>query len=216
MTTLAIGPPGDPLIARDHVQQAELRADAIVGPGFELEERVEIVGRRDTVEEADHRIAARDQRGAACPPHEGFGRGQLHPPRRPSSRRRTRNRPSMPPSIINVSAGPPAEQRVAVRHAQPACRRTPAPDRAPAGSCRCRSPATAGSACRRSARRGRRTCICGRWRPPASRAARAARCTVSLHARGDVEEGAQRRAGKPAAHVRFGPDRGQRQQGTSG
>src|SRR5262249_20370588 len=75
---------GDPLLARDLVQNAELGGHAIVGPAFELEDVGQIVGARDAIENPDRGKAAGYETAGVF-----RTKLQFQPPRRPSSKRRT-------------------------------------------------------------------------------------------------------------------------------
>lgn len=102
-----VRPARHPLRRRNRVDHAELGRDPVVGPAHELDDRRQIGGRGDGVEDAGGGIAARDQAVGVGAPQPGQRRRQLHPARRASSRRRTRCSPSMPPSTMSESAGRP-------------------------------------------------------------------------------------------------------------
>lgn len=89
--------PGHPLRLWNPVQHAHLCGDAVIGPGFELEDVREILRARDTIENAAGGVAAGDQAAAIFPAdscnrrrsQRRQGSVQLQPPRRESISRRT-------------------------------------------------------------------------------------------------------------------------------
>ena len=135
---VAIGWPVDPLALRNRVQQTELVADAIVGPAFELEQRVEIRRRGHAIEQARR-------------PDSGWGSARGAPVQRtsdvtglssirPAGCRGGGGRGTTRRCRRRSSASAPGGRRKARGCSASAatCRQTPAPDRGPADSCRCR------------------------------------------------------------------------------
>ena len=68
---------------------AEVALDPVVGPALEVGERVAVLRRAHRRERVDRRVAAADQAVRVPGPQASLGRGQFHPPRRASRRRRT-------------------------------------------------------------------------------------------------------------------------------
>ena len=56
-----------PFVLGNRVQNSQLDTDAIVGPSFQLENRIEIIRCRDRIQNADRRIAARYQAMGPAP-----------------------------------------------------------------------------------------------------------------------------------------------------
>ena len=100
-------PADDPLFRGNGVQQPDLRADTVVRPAFQLEDRLQVFRRGDAIEKAHRGIAARHETGGIAPAHPRDGRKQIHQPRLASSNRRVCSNPSMPLSIMSVNAGRP-------------------------------------------------------------------------------------------------------------
>src|SRR5690349_18057082 len=105
---------GHPLLRIDGVQDANLGAHAIVGPGFQLEHSLEIFGGGDAIEHTHRRKAARDETRRVAPVDAGDARSAVHQPRRASSSRRVCSNPSRPASVISVSAGRPPNSACAL------------------------------------------------------------------------------------------------------
>ena len=73
-----------------NAEHAKLRRYSIVGPAFELRNRLKILGRRDEIENPGWRIAAWDEAMGILQARRDDRRAQFHPPRRASRSRRTR------------------------------------------------------------------------------------------------------------------------------
>jgi len=89
------------------VQDTELGGDTVVAPTFQFENERQVIGHRHAIQYPGGRKAAWHEPARVRRLDTGVARHQFQPPRLPSSSRRTWLKPSMPPSIINTSAGRP-------------------------------------------------------------------------------------------------------------
>src|SRR5215813_14794948 len=99
---------GGPLRAGEYDALLQIVLQAIVGPAFQVGERVVILGRADLGEDTPGWVAAADQPVGILDPDRRCGRDQFHPPRRASNRRRTSWSAPIPPrSAYSVGVRPP-------------------------------------------------------------------------------------------------------------
>ena len=158
--------PLDAVGDRHQVQLAELVADARIGPGFELVERVPVGRIRDPLEQVNRRQPARDDAMARREPHRPRGVADFHHPWFPAgvsdvihARRRgiAARRRGRRPGRTTCARGPIGHRKVGavlgLRIQWSAALRVRAAGSA--ATCRCRADRTGVRACRRGSRGSR-------------------------------------------------------------